>query len=147
MSAVPWQSPGTPVNTTTVAKTIHQIFAASNHATWIDEWDISFDGNSPTATPIKVEIVEQDGAGTSSAGTLRKLNDVPETPQVTAREAFTGEPATTTVYETHYIHAQSGVIYPYQFHKRYRLKGGNRFAIRVTAPVAVNCVTNIKGEE
>lgn len=137
-----------PVVTGTSAKTILQLVAAANHRTKVAGWKVSFDGTSPTATPIKVELVRQTTAGTMSALTTVKKNEADdETLQTTAQHTATAEPTTTDVIDTQYIHPQGAWEKYYPLGEEEMVKGGNRLGIRVTAPVSVNAIAQFEFEE
>jgi len=137
-----------PVVTGTAAKTILQLVAAANHRTKLAGWKVSFDGNSPTATPIKVELVRQSTAGTMSAlTTVKKSESDDETLQTTAQHTATAEPTSGEVIDTQYIHPQGAWEKYYPLGEEEIVKGGNRLGIRVTAPVSVNAIAQMEFEE
>ena len=55
------------IATGTAAKTLAQIIAPANHRVQLKRLEISFDGVTNTATPIKVDILRQTTAGTMSS--------------------------------------------------------------------------------
>ena len=129
-------------------ETVLQLVAAANHRVKLKEWGVFFDGVSVTAEPVLVEIVRQSSDGTSSALTPVKVDDsLPETLQTTARDKFSGaEPTSGDVLDAIQVHPQQGwkeVDSDYI----YIVGGGDRIAIRVTAPAAVNCKASMKFEE
>ena len=129
------------------AETVLQLVAAANHRVKLKEWGIFFDGVSVTAEPVLVEIVRQSSAGTSSALTAVKVDDsLPETLQTAGRDKITAEPTSGDVLDAIQVHPQQGwkeVDSDYI----YIVGGGDRIAIRVTAPAAVNCKASMKFEE
>lgn len=136
------------IATGTAAKTLIQLVAAANHGVLVDELAVSFAGTSPTATPIKVDVVRQTDAGTSSALTpVKDPDDTDETLQTTARHTATVEPTTTDVLMTEYVHPQTGFLWQAPFGKAIKIGGGDRLGIRVTAVADVNAVARMVAEE
>lgn len=148
MSGVRWKAVTSAVTTGTSAKTILQVVAASNHGLWIDEIGVSFNGVDPAQTPIKVDVVRQSDAGTTSALTpVKDPEDSDETLQITARHTATAEPTTGDVLLSEYIHAQTQWTWQAPIGKRIKVGGGTRLGIRVTADASVSCVARMAGEE
>lgn len=131
------------------AKTVLQVVAASNHALAIKALDITFDGTSPTAQPVLVELVRQTTAGTMSSATPIKYpaDDSDETTQMTAQHTATVEPTTTDVVRRYHVHPQLGRPIDFPFGEEIKVGGGDRLGIRITAPASVNCMPCITGEE
>ncbi len=148
MSGVRWKAVTAAVSTGTSAKTVLQVVAASNHALWIDEIGISFEGVDTVGTPIKVDICRQSTAGTSSALTpVKDPDDSDETLQITARHTATAEPTTGDIIMSEYVHPQSGYFWQAPLGRRIKVGGGDRLGVRVTAAASVNCLSYIIGEE
>lgn len=136
------------IATGTSAKTLAQVVAASNHRILIKEISVSFKGTSNSAAPIKVDVVRQSDAGTTSALTPVKGNDADdETLQTTARHTATAEPTTGDVLLTMEVHPQSGFFWQAPFGGEIPVKGGGRLGVRVTAGADVNAAVTIVGEE
>lgn len=137
------------VATTTSTKTIIQLVAPTNQRLKILQWGISFKGVTNSDAPIKVDLVEQSTAGTSSALTCyREPDGGSETVQGTAREAVTVEPTLTNVMESHEVHPQGGSfdwVAPQL--NPILMAGGKRVGIRVTAGVSISCVAYFRYEE
>lgn len=132
--------------TAATAKTILQLVAATNHLVKILSWSISFDGVSPTAAAVVVQVVRQTTAGTMSANTPKKLNDsLPETLQTTARDTATVEPTATDVLDTLNIHPQTGYKTPYGY--EVIMGGADRIGWKATAPAGVNAIVTVHFEE
>lgn len=130
------------------AKTVNQLVAAANHRVGVKGFSVAFDGASPTAVPVKVELVRQSTAGTSSALTPVKKNEADdETLQTTARHTATVEPTTSDVVETIYVHPQGNFKQYYPLGEEVWVMGGNRLGIRVTAPATVNVIAQFDFEE
>lgn len=132
------------VATGTSAKTIASVIAASNHGIVISWIKVSFEGTSATATPILVEIINQDDDGTNTANnpTERDPNH-PDTLQASGNRNYTVEPTVNLVLESTYVHPQG-----FQTFVLPRIAdGGKGIGVRVTAAADVNCVVSMEGEE
>lgn len=115
----------------------------------MQEWSVSFEGTSNTATPIRVDVLRQTGAGTMTALTLRKRNtNDDETLQTTAQHTATVEPTDGgDVPYTELVHPQTGFSWMAPFGAEYIVPGGGRVGLRVTAAASVNSAARIGGEE
>jgi hypothetical protein len=148
MSAVRFKANTAQVATGTSAKTILQLVAASNHGVVVDEWSISFEGTSNTATPIQVRVLRQTTAGTMSALTLVKdPDDTDETLQTTAQHTATAEPTAGDVLFIELVHPQTGYTWQAPFGRHVKVGGGDRLGVEVTAGANVDCVVRAAGEE
>ena len=134
---------------TTSTKTIIQLVAPTNQRLKILQWGISFKGTTTGDAPIKVDLVEQSTAGTSSALTCyREPDGGAETVQGAAREAVTVEPTLVAVLESHEVHPQGGSFdWVAPQNGPIMMAGGKRIGIRVTAGVSVNTVAYFRYEE
>lgn len=137
------------VATTTSTKTIVQLVAPTNQRLKVWQWGVGFKGITNSDAPIKVDLVEQSTAGTSSAlSTVREPDGGSETLQGTAREAVTVEPTLTSVLESHEIHPQGGSFdWVAPQINPILMAGGKRLGIRVTAGVSVSCTAYFRYEE
>lgn len=149
MAGVGFNVTSASVATGTSAKTILQIVAPTNQRLLVRRATISFKGTVNSNAPVKVDILRQTTAGTSSAATVVKKNDADdETLQTTARETFTVEPTAGDVLTTSFIHPQGGaldIMFPDKL--PIPVKGGGRLGLRVTADNDVQCVASFEGEE
>jgi hypothetical protein len=141
-----------PIATSTSAKTLLQVIAASNHAVMVDEISISFKGTSNTAAPIRVDICRQSDAGTTTAGGTNSTikfdpDDVDETIQTTIRDSASAEPTTGDILMTEYVHPQTGYTWQAPHGRSIKIGGGDRLGVRVTADADVNAVVRVNGEE
>jgi len=133
---------------TTAAETVVQIVAAANQRVKVLGFGVFFDGISPTAEPIQVELCRQSTAGTSSALTPVKWDDsLAETLTTTARQDFTAEPTTGDVIWSGEVHPQGSYECQYALGQEPICGGADRIGIRCTAPVAVNVRAYIRFEE
>lgn len=133
--------------TAATAKTVVQIVAAANHKVRIASWKATFDGASPTATPVAYRILRQTTAGTMSALTPRKASSDGETIQTTAQHTATAEPTAGDVLEEGYIHPQTGQGEVSSFAFENWIAGGGRVGWEFTAPSGVNVKVSVRCEE
>jgi hypothetical protein len=133
--------------TAATAKTILQIVAPTHQRIKVRGFSVSFDGTSPSAEPVQVELVRQTSAGTMSSATPVKDDDsLPETIQATAQKTATSEPTTTDILRRYDVHPQTG--YERAFADgELTIKGGGRLGLRCTAPAGVNVTGHINCEE
>jgi hypothetical protein len=136
------------IATGTSAKTLMQIVAATNTRVLVHEWGIAFEGVSNTAAPIQVDLILQSDAGTSSALTPVKHNQGDdETLQTTARHTATVEPTGTTIFQSYFVHPQTGRDWVAPFGGAFVIKGGQRLGFRVTAAADVGAIVYARCEE
>jgi hypothetical protein len=136
------------VTTGTSLKTLLQVKAASNHGIKINEWGISFNGTSNTATPILVQVMRQTTTGTMTAITVVKdPDDTDETLQVTASKDASAEPAASDVLWQGRIHPQNGFVWQAPYGKEIKIGGADYLAIVVTAGASVTADAYMRGEE
>jgi len=128
------------VSTGTSIKTLIQLVAATNHAIDVVEVGIGFHGTNNTNAPILVQLTRQGDAGTSSALTSVKADDsVGDTLDTTARDTFTGEPASNTdVLRSWSVHPQTSMVYQLHDLAGVTVGAGDRLGLRVTAADAVD---------
>lgn len=130
------------------AKTVVQIVAPSNHRLKILGVGLFFDGTSPTAEPVQVELARQSDAGTMSALTPVKRDDsIAESLQTTAQHTATAEPTTGDVIDSWQVHPQQGWEQFYPFGQEPIVGGGDRAALICTAPATVNVRAKLIFEE
>jgi hypothetical protein len=129
-------------------QTLFTLLAPTNQRVKISEISISFNGVSNTNTPVLVQFALATTTGTNSAGTPVIIDtSLPETVQTVTKITFTVEPTYTSIFETWYIHPQTGVIYPLPFRKPFVLGGGKRVGLLCNAPQAVSVAAKIEAEE
>jgi hypothetical protein len=136
------------ISTGTSLKTLIQIVAASNHKVLIDEWSISFQGTSNTASPILVQVARQTTAGTMSALTgVKDPADWDETMQTTAQHTASAEPTLGDILFEEYVHPQTGYTWQAPLGKEIAIGGGGRLGIIVTAGASVSATVRVAGSE
>lgn len=134
--------------TAATAKTILQLVAPANHRVALKGFSVSFDGISPTAAAVQVELVRQTTAGTMSPATPALDDDsLPEAIQTTAQKNATAEPTAGAVVRRYNIHPQDGLERVFDLDEELLIKGGGRLGLRCTAPEGVNVTGHMFAEE
>lgn len=135
-----------------VAKTALQVVAPTNQRLLITKFSICFKGIVSTDTPVKVRVLIQTSAGTSSAGTVNKCNvSDDETLQTTSRKTFTGEPTNagdgSEEVDFLEIHPQAAFIHDFPLGREWIVKGGTRLGVECNAAQAQTVVVLLEGLE
>lgn len=133
--------------TAATAKTVVQALAPTNQRLRVVGWGVAFDGSSPAAEPVLVELLRQTTAGTMSALTPVRKGVGSETIQTTGQHTATVEPTAGDVLERRDVHPQSGYQEVFPFGREILVAGSGRIGIRCTAPAGVNCVAWLDLEE
>jgi hypothetical protein len=119
-------------------ETLLQLVAATNHRVKLIGWGVSFKGVVVTDEPIKVTLKRQTTVGTSSAGTVVKVDDsIAETLQTTSRISFTAEPTAGDELEVKNVHPQGWYEKFYPEGREVIIGGGDRLGIEVVTPTGV----------
>lgn len=146
-----------PVTTGTAIKTLLQIASPSTEDITVIAYGISFDGLA-AATPIRVELIETDGAATVTAHTstgIIKLNS-PNDPGslVTLGTAATGYTASaegtitaTRVLDAEFVAPTNQNFVQLPLGREWKVGASKFLRIRVTAAAAVNAYCWIEWEE
>lgn len=114
------------------------------------EWialDITFDGVTATAVPVRVDFCTYAATGTGTTYTPKRLGQAVGNPASTWKINDTVEPTTPTILFSWWIPPTSGIMYQWPlgrelFHPVSTIQG-----IRLTAPAAVNAIVNLTIEE
>lgn len=129
-------------------ETIIQLVTPSTVRAQITKIAIAFDGTSSTAEPVDVFLVVQDTAGTSSAGTIGKLDPAAPTALVTTRITFTAEPTTDSNEVWRIVVHPQGGLYEVNWALGDRtaplMAVSTRWGLKVNAPAVVNCSATIQ---
>lgn len=128
-------------------RTLAQIIAAANVRARIKRVQLDLYAGASGSDPAVVEMVRQSTSGTSSSGTLVKVNETDaETLQTTAKITFTStEPTYSSTLDSQRASVSGGrAVFQYQDHY---VKGGSIEGVRVTIPVACTADIHIEGEE
>lgn len=137
-------------STALTAATAKTIIEGSSTANVPPEWiavDISFDGVTATATPVRVDFCTYSATGTGTTYTPKRLGQAVGTAASTWKINDTGEPSTPTILFSWFIPPTSGIFYQWPlgrelFHPVSTVQG-----IRCTAPAGVNVICNLLIEE
>ena len=132
------------------AATARTVIEGSTTANVPCEWialDITFDGVTATAVPVRVDFCTYTATGTGTAYTPKRLGQAVGTAQTTFKINDTVEPSTPTIVQSWLIPPTSGIMYQWPlgrelFHNVSTVQG-----IRLTAPAAVNAIVNLTTEE
>lgn len=105
------------IATGTALKTVVQILAPTNQRLLIKEWSVSFEGTSNTASPIQVDIVRQNTAGTGLNAATEVLNNLSDDETIQATVIYgntsavnTAEPTAVSTLITELVHPQTGFL-------------------------------------
>jgi hypothetical protein len=132
--------------TAATAKTVISVLAPSTFGVnWL-RYSISFDGATSTAVPALVELCTLSGAtaGTSTAVTVVQVGGTTITAGFTSGTNFTAEPTVLAPIEKFTLPVYGGTgIVPFTPGQEPNNVVSTGFAIRVTAPAAVNCVASL----
>jgi hypothetical protein len=132
------------------AATARTVIEGSTTANVPSEWialDISFDGVTATAVPVRVDLCTYTATGTGTGYTAKRLGQAIGTAQSTFKINDTVEPSTPTILLSWLIPPTGGLFYQWPlgrelFHNVSTVQG-----IRLTAPAAVNAIVNLTIEE
>jgi hypothetical protein len=140
---------------TTNPKTMLQVLPSAGNPIVVKEWGISFDGSSAN-TPINVELVDTFLiAATVTAATVNEVQPYLRSADVGASSVTLGTTATgwtgsaegTTVATRHgdlqLIAPTNQYVKQMPLGMEFFVPGGHVLRIRVTAPVAANCLCYI----
>jgi len=131
------------------AESILKVIAPSTQELEILAWGVSFDGVSPTAEPVQVQLVRYSDAGTWST-TVTPVKWNPSTSaaiQSTAKEDCTVEPTVSAVLDYQEVHPQGGTKEFYPIGEAPVIAASGGVGIKCTAPAAVNVVGHIRFRE
>lgn len=132
------------------AATPKTVLAVTSAATYGINWlryEISFDGATSTAVPAKIELCTHTGAGagTSTGATVVQVGGVTiATTGVAGGTNFTVEPTVLSAFDVFTLPVYGGTgIVPFTPGQEPNSVVSQGFAIRVTAPAAVNCTASM----
>lgn len=128
-------------------ETIIQIAASATKRARLRRWGISFNGVDVTDTPVQVQLMRFSSAGSSSSSTPLKLDEADVAPLATARSAFTAEPTTGDILESHYVSPAGGQLIETYFDDAPIIGVSGRLGVRILGNDAVNVSAFIHFEE
>ena len=125
------------VNVATGANlTLLQIVAPSASRLVVKQVSLSFNSDSNSDEPYQVQLLRQSGAGTSSAGSIYKINtDDSAAFSSASRIAFTAEPTAQDILQNWYIHPQINLIWEPPFDSTLTIQGSGRLGLRILTPI------------
>jgi len=139
--------------TAATAKTILNIINGTNTIARLTEFSVSFDGVTPTAVPVLVEICycTQAGAGTPTGGTFTptQIRGATRAPQALGSRNYSAEPTAITTWKPYLVPAFNGLLVV-QFplgREPENIVTADGLLLRVTAPAVVNCRAYLEFEE
>lgn len=136
--------------TAATAKTVAEVTTGAGVTNvWVG-FDVSFDGNSPAAVPVKIELVSYTGASTGTGFTPLKANGEAQNVAATstAKVNDTVEPTVPTVRRTYLISPTSGAFWQFPLGREIAyMPVSSIYGLRCTAPAAVNVAINLDFEE
>lgn len=135
------------VATGTSNKTILSLTAPANTALLLNTASISFDGVSPTAGKILVQLLRtaSGGSGSSSASPTKMNASDSESIQATGAKDFASGAHSGTVVFEELVHPQGGYTAPLP--AGFKVKAGETICFNVTAPAGVNARARFVFEE
>lgn len=126
--------------TAAATTTMVQIVTTTNQSIGLRGWGISFNGTDATKEPIRVDILRQTTAGTSSALTVVEYTASNKNPVTTALQTFSAEPTASDVLWSMYFTPVGGggdfTAYPGE---EIVVEPSGRLGIRCTAATGVTC--------
>lgn len=132
------------------AATAKTLIEASTTANVPCEWialDITFDGVTASAVPVRVDLCTYAATGTGTAYTPKRGGQAVGTAQTTTKINDSAEPTTPVILMSWFVPPTSGLFYQWPlgrelFHNVSTVQG-----IRLTAPAGVNAIVNLTIEE
>lgn len=144
MSLYTFTTQGAVALTGATAKSVLGVKAPSGHGVDLCKYRVSFDGVRASALPVLVEICyctwATNGPGTNSTlVTIHQVRGRVIAPTSTAAANWTREPTVLTVLDLFLLTPAGGlVIYDFPLGDEFDSAVSEGFAIRCTAPAAVN---------
>ena len=134
--------------TAATARTLIELATGAAVANQWVAFDITFDGVTATAVPVKVDIITTTASGTGTTYTpVRYSPSQPVAAATTAEIATTVEGSTPTVVQSWYVPPTSGFSYQWPLGRELAMFPSKFMGIRCTAPAGVNAIANLVFEE
>jgi hypothetical protein len=123
----------------TTAKSVLSVIAPAQFGIDLLKYRIGFDGVTASAIPVVVELVSFTTDGTGTSGTVVQTSGRSITAGFTTKYNYSAEPTTATLIDRYTLTPNGGtVIYDFPYGDSPDCAVSNLFAIRCTAPAAVN---------
>lgn len=133
------------------AATARTLIELATGATIDNVWvgfDITFDGVTATAVPVKVDIISTTASGTGTSHTPARIGNAQARASITTAEILTTvEGSTPTVLMSWYVPPTSGFSYQWPLGRELGMTVSKFFGLRCTAPAGVNALANVFFEE
>lgn len=134
--------------TAATARTLIELATGSTiDNVWLG-FDITFDGATATAVPVKVDIITTTASGTGTTYTPVKFGASQSKSAITTAEVLTTvEGSSPTVLMSWYVPPTSGFSYQWPLGRELYMAPSKFMGIRCTAPAGVNAIANLVFEE
>lgn len=134
----------TPVSVGTTAKTVLSVLGTAADTISLKRVVVSFPSVTATDAPATIELGITTTLGTVSAFTPVQTSGSTVASSCTAGYNATAEPTYSRVFDTRYVPVNNGLIeFWYPLGEEPNCDPGQGFALRVTAPVTVNCYASL----
>lgn len=120
------------------AETLLMVIAGSGRRARIKRWGVSFNGANVSDVPIQVQLMRFTSNGSSSEAAATKLDPTSESALAVVRTAFTAEPSTSDILESHYVSPAGGNLIEVYFDDAPVVPAVGRIGIRLLGNAAVN---------
>lgn len=120
------------------AETILMVVAGSSKRVKVRRWGISFNGVDVTDAAVQVQLMRFSSNGTSSSSTPTKLDESEVASLAAVRTAFSAEPTTGDIIESHFVTPAGGNLVEVYYDDAPVVGVNGRIGIRVLAADAVN---------
>lgn len=129
------------------AKTVMELTSSANvPPEWI-AFDLTFDGVSASAVPVRVDFCTYAATGTGTAYTPKKFGQSVGVAATTVKINDTVEPTTPSILFSLYVPPTSGLSYQWPLGREMFQAVSTVMGVRLTAPAAVNAIFNLTFEE
>lgn len=119
-------------------ETAVQLAASASKTIELVRWSISFNGTNAADGPVRVQLLRQLSAGTSSDFVPFKVDPSSDAPLARGRTAFTAEPSASDVLETYLVTPYAGLLtMDYAPDARIKIAPSARLGLRCLALSAV----------
>lgn len=120
-------------------ETVVQVAASISKSIELVRWSISFNGTNAADGPVRVQLLRQLSAGTSSEFVPLRLDLSSDAPLARGRTALTAEPSPSDVLETYLVTPYAGLlVMDYAPDARIKVAASGRLGIRCLALSAVS---------
>jgi hypothetical protein len=129
------------------AKTVIELTTSATVDNSLIGFDISFDGASSTAVPVRIDLCSYAATGTGTAATPTLMGPAGRGSVTTAKVNDSVEPTTPAIIASFLVSPTAGFSYQWPLGREVDMGVSKVYGLRATAPAAVNCVANLYFEE